>query len=100
MCQRRANTCVSISTRLTLLDGGAVGVRRELGQAGLLGARVVGEDRVLAGGAGGAARVRVAGGAPRVRVVGGVLVHGHRQLQVLLEERRRGRESGGKTVTG
>lgn len=50
-------------------------MRRELGQAGLLGTGVVGEDRVLAGGAGGAAGVRVAGG---------VLVQGHRQLQVLL----------------
>lgn len=50
-------------------------MRRELGQAGLLCAGVVGEDRVLARGAGGAAGVGIAGG---------VLVQGHRQLQVLL----------------
>lgn len=50
-------------------------MRGELGQAGLVCAGVVGEDRVLAGGAGGAAGVGVAGG---------VLVQGHRQLQVLL----------------
>lgn len=60
-------------------------MRRELGQAGLLGAGVVGEDRVLAGGAGGAAGVGVAGG---------VLVQRHRQLQVLLVG---GREAGTHT---
>ena len=55
-----------------LLDGGAVKVGRELRQAGLLGAGLVGEDRVLARRAGGAAGVRVA------------LVQGRGQLQVLL----------------
>lgn len=58
------------------LDGGAVGVGRELGQAGLLGPGVVGEDRVLPGGAGGAAGVQV------------TLVQRHGQLQVLLEGER------------
>lgn len=58
------------------LGGGAVGVGRELGQAGLLGPGVVGEDRVLAGGAGGAAGVQV------------TLVQRHGQLQVLLKGER------------
>ena len=54
-----------------LLQGHAVGVGWELGQTGLLRDSVVGEDRVLPGGAGGAARVGVAGG---------ILVQGHGQL--------------------
>lgn len=58
------------------LDGGAVGVGRELRQAGLLGAGVVGEDRVLARGAGGAAGVRV------------TLLQGRGQLQVLLRSHK------------
>lgn len=64
------------------LDGGAVGVGRELRQAGLLGASVMGEDRVLAGGAGGAAGVRV------------TLVQGRGQLQVLLKARESHMTSG------
>lgn len=58
------------------LDGGAVGVGRELRQAGLLGAGVVGEDRVLARGAGGAAGVQV------------TLLQGRGQLQVLLRSHK------------
>lgn len=46
---------------------------RKLRQAGFLGTGVVGEDRVLAGGAGGAAGVGV------------TLVQRHRQLQILLK---------------
>lgn len=54
------------------LDGGAIGVGRKLWQAGFLCSGVVGEDRVLARGAGGAAGVGV------------TLVQRHRQLQILL----------------
>jgi hypothetical protein len=59
-----------------LLEGHPVGMGRELWQAGLLSPSIVGEDRVLARGTGGAASVRVAGG---------ILVQRHRQLQVLLQ---------------
>lgn len=71
-----------------LLDGRPIGVWGELGQAGLLGTGVVGEDGVLAGGTGGAAGVRVAGR---------VLVQRHRQLQVLLGGR--GRQGEGDSLT-
>lgn len=69
------NVCVNGEEVSAFLNGCPVGVGRELWQAGLLSSGVVGEDRVLAGGAGGAAGVRVAGG---------VLVQRHRQLQILL----------------
>lgn len=59
-----------------LLEGHPVGMGRELWQAGLLSPSIVGEDRVLARGTGGAASVGVAGG---------ILVQRHRQLQVLLQ---------------
>lgn len=58
------------------LNGRPIGVGRELWQAGLLGSGVMGEDRVLAGGAGGAAGVRVARG---------ILIQGDRQLEILLK---------------
>lgn len=61
------------------LNGRPVGVGRELWQAGLLGSGIVGEDRVLAGGAGGAAGVRVARG---------ILVQRHRQHQILLKGKK------------
>lgn len=44
------------------LNGYPIGVGRKLWQARLIGSGIVREDRVLAGGAGGAAGVGVAGG--------------------------------------
>ena len=59
------------------LNGRPIGVGRELWQARLLSPGVMGEDRVLAGGAGGTASVGV---------TGGILVQRHRQLQILLRK--------------
>lgn len=65
--------------------GGSVGRLRPyhpgtgglLGKTGLVGQRVVGEDRVVSRGA----------GAVGVRTGGGVLLKGHGQVEVLLSER-------------
>lgn len=73
------NVCLNGDEVSAFLNGCPVGVGGELWQAGLLGSSVVGEDGVLAGGAGGAAGVGVAGG---------VLVQRHRQLQILLYAQR------------
>lgn len=71
----KINVCVNEIEVSAFLNGCSIGVGRELWQAGLLGSSIVGEDRVLAGGAGWAAGVWVARG---------VLVKRHWQLQILL----------------
>lgn len=57
-----ARACLNGDEVSAFLNGCPVGVGRELWQAGLLGSSIMGEDRVLSRGAGGAAGVRVAGG--------------------------------------
>lgn len=69
------NVCLNGDEVSAFLNGSPVRVGGELWQTGLLSSSVMGEDRVLARGAGGAAGVGVAGG---------VLVQRHRQLQILL----------------
>lgn len=71
------NVCLHDDEVSAFLNGCPVRVRRELWQARLLSASVMGEDWVLARGAGGAAGVWVAGG---------VLVQRHRELQILLQQ--------------
>lgn len=60
--------CLNGDEVSAFLYGCPIRVRRELWQAGLLSSGIVGEHGVLAGRAGGAARVRV---------VGGILVQRH-----------------------
>ena len=73
--EENVNVCLIEHEVSAFLNGCPIGVRGELWQARLLHSSIVGENRVLA---------RGAGGAPGVRVAGRILIQGNGELQILL----------------